>query len=90
MNEKEIRYLTDLVWDLGDTYEQMHETFLYDSLLILDQLQLGKQQMELKWDRKPRRNKRQDVSLPDHNLSYSTRTWNKSVKISTVLAELHT
>lgn len=57
MNEKEIKHLTDLVWDLGDMYEQMRETFLYDLLLILDQLLLGKQQMELKWDRKPQRNK---------------------------------
>jgi len=47
MNEKEIKHLTDLVWDLGDMHKQMHkkqqETFLYDSLLIPYQLQLGRQ-----------------------------------------------
>lgn len=90
MNEKEIEHLTDLVWDLGDIYEQMRETFPYDSLLILNQLQLGKQQMELKWDRKPRRNKSWDISQLDPNLSYSTWTWNKSAKISAILPNLHT
>lgn len=72
MNEKEIKHLTDLVWDLGDTHEQMRKTFLYDSLLILDQLQLRKQQMELKWNRNPQRNKSWDISQPDPNLSYNT------------------
>lgn len=90
MNEKEIKHLTDLVWDLGDMYEQMRETFPYDSLLILNQLQLGKQQMELKWDRKPRRNKSWDISQLDPNLSYSMWTWNKSAKIGAILPNLHT
>lgn len=47
MNEKEIKHLTNLVWDLGDTHEQMHkkqqEALLRDSLLIPYQPQLGRQ-----------------------------------------------